>query len=194
MNFVIEVNEGKRMPSYAVLYPGMGLKYKSGMYRIDDISILTQENSKAILGTVGGAALGGFVLGPVGLVAGALAGGNKNKTTLIIECQGGPRLIGTARTKDVAGIFAAAQEKIKQPIDFDERVSRVDAIKSKLLQFIHSCKNANLDEEQRDRMNLLLLILAIFLMITGIVIFFKVKFCESINGINISRNYKRFYK
>lgn len=95
MNYVIEINEGKRIPSHAILFPGKGLKYKGGMYKIDNISILTQENSKAVLGTVGGAALGTLALGPIGLVAGALAGGNRNKTTLIIECQQGPRLIGT---------------------------------------------------------------------------------------------------
>lgn len=174
MNYVIEINEGKRIPSHAILFPGKGLKYKGGMYKIDNISILTQENSKAILGTVGGAALGTLALGPIGLVAGALAGGNRNKTTLVIECQQGPRLIGTVPTKHVGGIFAAAEERIKQPIDFDQRVSRISAMKSKLLQFADAYKNGSFDEEQRSRIDLILFIFAILFIVIGIIVLFTV--------------------
>lgn len=40
------------------------------------------EKSKSFVGSAVGAGLGGLVLGPIGLIAGALAGGNK-KSTLI---------------------------------------------------------------------------------------------------------------
>jgi hypothetical protein len=110
MNLAIEIEEGKVFPSFAVLYPDNTLKFRRTLYRVDNVSILTQENSKAMLGTVGGAALGSVVLGPIGLIAGALAGGNKNRTALIIECHGGPRLIGTVPAKYVPKIFAVVEK------------------------------------------------------------------------------------
>lgn len=42
------------------------------------VQIVNQEYSKSLVGKTIGAAVGGALLGPVGLVAGALATGNKN--------------------------------------------------------------------------------------------------------------------
>lgn len=52
--------------------------------KIESIGIVNEESekSKSFTGSAVGAGLGGLVFGPVGLIAGALAGGNK-KTKLI---------------------------------------------------------------------------------------------------------------
>lgn len=109
MNYVIEIDEGKWIKSYAIFFPKKGLKYRRKIYKVENVSILTQETSKGVTGTVGGAAVGSFFLGPIGLIAGALAGGNRTKTTLVIECEGGTRIIGTAPAKYVPGIFMAVE-------------------------------------------------------------------------------------
>lgn len=49
------------------------------------VDVLDEEKKKSFLGSSAGAAVGGFLLGPVGLVAGALAAGNKK--LLVVHCQ-----------------------------------------------------------------------------------------------------------
>ena len=46
---------------------------------IKKVEIVTEENKKKVLGTLGGGIAGGLLLKPIGLFAGLLAGGNKRK-------------------------------------------------------------------------------------------------------------------
>lgn len=174
MNFAIEISDGKAIPSFAILFPKIGLKYKGAVYKIDNVSILTQENSKAVLGTVGGAAIGTALLGPIGLIAGALAGGNRNKTTLIIECHGGLKLIGIAPTKYVGAIFAVVQRLKDQPADFNNRAEWPERIKNNTVTLFNQYKNGNLDKDQRTRFNLILMLTAIVLTAAGVMLIMKV--------------------
>ena len=129
MGYVIEIDEGKLLPHFAVLKPGKGLKYRGQYHVVTSVSVISQDSSKGFMGSAGGAAIGGLVLGPVGFLAGALAGGNKNKTILAFECADGLRLAGTVKTQSVSPILNAV-ERMKNPI------ARVDAKGSSTLNGI----------------------------------------------------------
>ena len=54
-------------------------KSEKNSFFLDDIkiSVLDEESAKSFLGSAGLGLAGGILLGPVGLIAGALSGGNK---------------------------------------------------------------------------------------------------------------------
>lgn len=105
MGYLVEIDEGGLLPGFAVLHPKKGLKYKGRYYAVLSVSIVSQDNSKSFLGSAGSAALGGVALGAVGLLAGALAGGNKNKTMVMLECENNVRLIGTIPSRSVPAVL-----------------------------------------------------------------------------------------
>ncbi len=51
--------------------------------KLTSVDIATEENVKKAGGTVGWGIVGGALLGPVGLLAGLIAGGRKKEVTLI---------------------------------------------------------------------------------------------------------------
>ncbi len=61
------------------------------MKKIIKTIIVGQDSKKSTASTIGRGAIGGFLLGPVGLVGGALSGKNKNKTTFLIIYDDGSR-------------------------------------------------------------------------------------------------------
>ena len=60
-------------------------KKKSFVISESKIEVLDEESAKNFLGSAGLGLVGGALLGPVGLVAGALAGGNKKSVVFGIE-------------------------------------------------------------------------------------------------------------
>lgn len=89
---IISSSDQKSIPTHKewAIY-GKDIKFESNdkfiipLEEISSIDILTNENKKKLLGTVGGGALGWAVLGPLGGVAGILLGGNKNILTLAVN-------------------------------------------------------------------------------------------------------------
>ncbi|SDL77491.1 hypothetical protein SAMN05661010_02511 [Modicisalibacter muralis] len=74
---------------------------------IDDIDIASEENVKRIGGTVGWGAAGAIVLGPVGLLAGLLAGGRKKDVIFAVRFKDGRKALCTVDSKTFTKIQAA---------------------------------------------------------------------------------------
>ena len=74
---------------------------------ISSVDIATEESVKRVGGTVGWAAAGGLLLGPVGLLAGALLGGRGKKVTFICVLSNGRKFLAEADA-DIYKKFLAA--------------------------------------------------------------------------------------
>jgi len=82
IRFEILSTAGKGPDGIEVIKPVGFLKTKNYIYKKKDIisiGIVNEEieKSKSFLGSAAGAGIGSLVLGPIGLIAGALASGNK---------------------------------------------------------------------------------------------------------------------
>lgn len=75
----------------------LGEKIKAA--EIDSLEMADEETAKSFVGAAGMAALGTLLLGPVGLLAGALAGGSKKKVTFVCRFRDGRKFLGTADSK-----------------------------------------------------------------------------------------------
>lgn len=74
---------------------------------IKEVDEASDENVKRIGGTVGWGAAGGVLLGPVGLLAGLLAGGRGKDVTFVCRLKNGRRLLGTTDNKTFTKMRAA---------------------------------------------------------------------------------------
>jgi len=61
---------------------------------------LNEENSKSFLGSVGWGTVGALALGPIGLFAGLLAGGNNSKSLFACELKDGRKFIAELDKKE----------------------------------------------------------------------------------------------
>lgn len=71
---------------------------KSKVYRAADIveiTVASEQNAKRIGGAVGWGAVGSLAFGPLGLLAGVMAGGNSKDVTFIARFKDGRKLLGT---------------------------------------------------------------------------------------------------
>lgn len=66
---------------------------------IECVEVASEQSVKRMGGALALGAIGGLALGPVGLLAGALAGGNRKDVTFILELKDGRRLLGTVDGK-----------------------------------------------------------------------------------------------
>lgn len=90
-------------------FPAGGFKVdKVPAADITKLEPMTDEAVKRLGSTVAWAAAGGFLLGPVGLLAGALAGGNARRVTFSATFRDGRRLLASADGKTFQAIQAGA--------------------------------------------------------------------------------------
>ena len=75
---------------------------------LEVVEEMSPEKTKSFLGSAGGALVGGALLGGVGLVAGALAGGNKKKIIFAAKFKDGRKFVGTTNSKTFVELKAAA--------------------------------------------------------------------------------------
>lgn len=64
--------------------------------QLEEVEVASEESVKKIGGTIGWGAAGAVLLGPVGLLAGLLAGGRKKEVTFVAKFKDGRKLMGTA--------------------------------------------------------------------------------------------------
>ena len=84
--------------------------YKVKKYRIDDVEEVdeaSEENVKRLGGTVGWGVAGAVILGPVGLLAGLIAGGRGKNVTFVCKFKDGTKMLGTTSSKTFTKIMAA---------------------------------------------------------------------------------------
>lgn len=90
--------------------------------RIASLEIADEETTRSFLGTAGMAALGTVLLGPVGLLAGALAGGKKKSVTFIAEFNDGRQLLATTDSGTFTAIRAAVMNtQAKSRLEFKKK-------------------------------------------------------------------------
>jgi hypothetical protein len=75
--------------------------------RLASIEVASEDRVKKVVGTVGWGAVGALALGPLGLLAGVLAGGNKKEVTFIAEFKDGRKLLATTDSKTFTTLKAA---------------------------------------------------------------------------------------
>lgn len=66
---------------------------------IKSVEIITEETKKKFLGAAGWGAVGAIALGPLGAIAGVLAGGNKKELLIACELKDGKKFIATVDNK-----------------------------------------------------------------------------------------------
>lgn len=84
--------------------------YGSGaipLHRIESVEVATEQSVKRLSGTLGWGAVGAVALGPIGMLAGLLAGGKSKEVSFIAVLEGGWVLVATADIKTFGLIKAA---------------------------------------------------------------------------------------
>jgi hypothetical protein len=74
---------------------------------IASLEVVGQATGKSFGGSAAAGLAGGLLLGPVGLVAGALAGGNKDAVTFQLTLRDGRRVLGSAKPTAFQALQAA---------------------------------------------------------------------------------------
>ncbi len=74
---------------------------------IETIETASEESVKRLGGTVGWGLVGGALLGPVGLLAGLLAGGRGKDVTFVAKFKDGRKLLATTDNKTFTALQAA---------------------------------------------------------------------------------------
>jgi len=74
--------------------------------QVSEVVMATEEEVKRLGGTVGWGVAGAALLGPVGLLAGLLAGGRGKDVTFVCKFKDGRKFLGTARSKTYTKILA----------------------------------------------------------------------------------------
>ncbi|MDQ0504433.1 hypothetical protein [Xanthobacter agilis] len=80
---------------------------KVNIDQVEDIEVASEESVKRIGGTLGWGVAGAVLLGPVGLLAGLLAGGVGKDVTFICKLKDGRKFLATASSRIFAELQAA---------------------------------------------------------------------------------------
>ncbi len=70
------------------------------------VDLVTEENKTSIMGKVGWGAVGGLALGPLGLLAGVLGGGNRSKKVVAVALKDGRKALISGKPKDIQELLA----------------------------------------------------------------------------------------
>ncbi|MEZ5990059.1 MAG: hypothetical protein R3F30_13205 [Planctomycetota bacterium] len=87
--------------------PGKFFRERIPADAVEEIEVATEENVKRLGGTMGWGLAGGLLLGPVGLLAGLLAGGKRKAGTFVCMFRDGRKFLGTTDSKTWTAIMAA---------------------------------------------------------------------------------------
>ena len=74
---------------------------------LSSVEVATEEAVKRVGGTIGWGAVGAVILGPVGLLAGLIAGGRGKDVTFVAEFKDGRKLLATTDSKTFTKLKAA---------------------------------------------------------------------------------------
>lgn len=87
---------------------GSFFKENIKLNQIQAVAVATEESVKRFGGTLGWGIAGGFLFGPVGLLAGLLAGGRGKNVTFVCQLKDGRRFLATADSSIFTALSAAA--------------------------------------------------------------------------------------
>ena len=80
---------------------------KIDLAEIDTLEIASEESVKKVWGTVAGGAAGAIMLGPLGLLAGVLTGGNRKEIVFVCKFKDGRKLMAKCNNKTYQAIQEA---------------------------------------------------------------------------------------
>jgi hypothetical protein len=87
--------------------PGKFFREEIPVTQIAEIDVASEESVKRLEGTVGWGIVGGALLGPIGLLAGLIAGGKGKDVTFVCKFKDGRKFMGTAPSSVYTQIRAA---------------------------------------------------------------------------------------
>lgn len=76
--------------------------------QIKNVEIITEESKKKFVGAAGWGLVGAVALGPLGAIAGILAGGNKKEILVACELKDGKKFIATVDSKLYQSMLSAS--------------------------------------------------------------------------------------
>ena len=85
--------------------------FQTDKVKRDDLlsaDIVTAENQTSIAGKLGWGAVGGVALGPLGLLAGVLGGGNKQTMVVAVALKDGRKVLLQGKSKELLPLLGAA--------------------------------------------------------------------------------------
>lgn len=85
---------------------GQFLRETIDVSRIEELEIVSEENAKKLAGTIGWGFTGATLLGPVGLLAGLIAGGKGKYVTFVCKFADGRKFMASAPAKVYTEISA----------------------------------------------------------------------------------------
>jgi len=85
----------------------VGFREKINVSSVIEIDLASTENVSSLFGSLAGGAVGGMILGPVGLLAGLLTGGQKQRVTFVCKFKDGRKFLGSTDSKTWTAIMAA---------------------------------------------------------------------------------------
>ncbi len=88
--------------------PTTGKLEALSLNRLASVQIATEDKVKKMSGSFGWGAVGLIALGPLGALAGVLAGGNKKEVTFIADFRDGRQILASTDGKTFTKIQAAA--------------------------------------------------------------------------------------
>lgn len=84
--------------SFVLALPDGGSKVY-GSNDIEELEVASEQNVKRMGGAIGWGAVGALALGPLGLLAGVLSGGNRKDVTFVVRFKDDRKLLGTIDQK-----------------------------------------------------------------------------------------------
>ena len=83
--------------------------------KLKSIEVATEEKIKKLSGSIGLGLVGGLLLGPLGIIAGALAGGNKKEITFVATFHDSRSFVATTDPSTFAALKAEALDSSYKP-------------------------------------------------------------------------------
>ncbi len=75
--------------------------------KLETVDVVSEESVKRMSGTIGWGAVGALALGPIGLLAGVLAGGRKKEVTFAAKFKDGRKMFATTDSDTFIKLQAA---------------------------------------------------------------------------------------
>ncbi|MFT8450671.1 MAG: hypothetical protein ABF675_00470 [Zymomonas mobilis] len=112
--FEIHAGDFKKGMHHQFVGKNLQLKHEGKFIReavplsqIANVEVASEESVKRLGGSVGWGITGGFLLGPVGLLAGLLVGGQGKNVTFVCKLKDGRKFMATAPSKVFTALSAA---------------------------------------------------------------------------------------
>ena len=123
--------------------------YSIPLSSVRTVEVATEENVKRAAGTIGWAAAGGLLLGPIGLVGGALLGGRGKDVTFVVVFRDGRKLLARGNSSTYEKFLQAAfQSGTDRSASAASSRPTIDDVLGELrrLNAAHAAGNVNDDE------------------------------------------------